>query len=52
MSQKSPRTRSEANPENGSIAEEIEEDIDELSIEGDDFLRSEKSVVSSLPWLT
>ena len=44
MSQKSPRTRSEA--QNGSIAEEIEEDLDDLSIEGDDLLRSEKSAVS------
>ena len=46
MSQKSPRSRSEAKSQNGSIAEEIEEDIDDLSIEGDDMLRSEKSAVS------
>ena len=47
MSQKSPRSRSEAKSQNGSIAEEIEEDIDDLSIEGDDMLRSEKSAVSN-----
>ena len=47
MSQKSPRSRSEAKSQNGSIAEEIEEDIDDLSIEGDDLLRSEKSAVST-----
>ncbi|KAL4232933.1 FGFR1 oncoprotein partner [Mactra antiquata] len=46
LSQKSPRTRSEA--QNGSIAEEIEEDIDELSIEGDDLLRSEKSAFDDI----
>ena len=46
MSQKSPRSRSEAKSQNGSIAEEIEEDLDDLSIEGDDLLRSEKSAVS------
>ncbi|XP_060585037.1 centrosomal protein 43-like isoform X9 [Ruditapes philippinarum] len=46
MSQKSPRTRSEA--QNGSIAEEIEEDLDDLSIEGDDLLRSEKSAFDDM----
>ena len=49
ISQKSPRTRSEANKDRSqgdSIVEEIEEDIEELSIEGDDLLRSEKSAVS------
>lgn len=46
MSQKSPRSRSEAKSQNGSIGEEIEEDIDDYSIEGDDMLRSEKSAVS------
>ncbi|XP_053398223.1 centrosomal protein 43-like [Mercenaria mercenaria] len=46
ISQKSPRTRSEA--QNGSIAEEIEEDIDDLSIEGDDLLRSEKSAFDDM----
>ncbi|WAR09321.1 CEP43-like protein [Mya arenaria] len=48
LSQKSPRMRSEANQENGSIAEEIEEDIDELSIEGDEFIRSEKSAFDDM----
>ena len=51
MSQKSPRSRSEAKSQNGSIAEEIEEDIDDLSIEGDDMLRSEKSAVSKLCYI-
>lgn len=48
MSQKSPRSRSEAKSQNGSIAEEIEEDLDDLSIEGDDLLRSEKSAFDDM----
>ncbi|OWF46850.1 FGFR1 oncogene partner [Mizuhopecten yessoensis] len=47
VSTKSPRTVSKSEQksvnENGSIAEEIEEDIDENSIDGDDLLRSERS---------
>ncbi|XP_033739398.1 FGFR1 oncogene partner-like isoform X3 [Pecten maximus] len=47
VSTKSPRTVSKSEHksanENGSIAEEIEEDIDENSIDGDDLLRSERS---------
>ncbi|XP_060080173.1 centrosomal protein 43-like isoform X2 [Ylistrum balloti] len=47
ISTKSPRTVSKSEQksanENGSIAEEIEEDIDENSIDGDDLLRSERS---------
>jgi len=37
--------RSEVKSQNGSIAEEIEEDIDEISLEAD-LLPSEKSAVS------
>ena len=46
MSKNSPRTaRSEQN--GGSIVEEIEEEIDDdISIEADDLLRSERSAVS------
>ena len=44
--------RSETKSQNGSIAEEIEEDIDELSIEADDLLHSEKSAVSLHPNFT
>ncbi|KAK3766816.1 hypothetical protein RRG08_051961 [Elysia crispata] len=44
LSQKSPRNSKTDKPENGSIAEEIDdEEIDEISIEADDLLRSEKS---------
>ncbi|GFO03688.1 fgfr1 oncogene partner [Plakobranchus ocellatus] len=45
LSQKSPRnSKAENKAENGSIAEEIDdEEIDEISIEADDLLRSEKS---------
>ncbi|GFR97827.1 FGFR1 oncogene partner [Elysia marginata] len=45
LSQKSPRnSKADNKPENGSIAEEIDdEEIDEISIEADDLLRSEKS---------
>jgi len=45
MSEKGPRMRSEVKSQNGSIAEEIEEDIDEISLEAD-LLPSEKSAVS------
>ena len=49
LSQKSPRNSKTDKPENGSIAEEIDdEEIDEISIEADDLLRSEKSGVSLL----
>lgn len=45
LSQKSPRNlKQESKAENGSIAEEIDdEEIDEISIEADDLLKSEKS---------
>ncbi|XP_069103533.1 centrosomal protein 43-like isoform X2 [Argopecten irradians] len=47
VSTKSPRTVSKSEQksanENGSIAEEIEEDIEENSMDGDDLLRSERS---------
>lgn len=51
-SAKSPRVKSEAKSVNenggGSIAEEIEEeDLDDFSIEGEDFLKSDKSEVRS-----
>lgn len=34
--------------ENGSIAEEIEEEIDDISIEADDLLKSQNSAVSGI----
>ncbi|KAK3577973.1 hypothetical protein CHS0354_008917 [Potamilus streckersoni] len=43
LSTKSPRALNQARSQNGSIAEEIEEELDDVSVEGDDFLRSEKS---------
>jgi hypothetical protein len=45
---KSPHTISKSeqrSEQNGSIAEEIEEEIDDISIEADDLLRSERSGV-------
>ena len=48
LSQKSPRSKGEGRDktENGSIAEEIEdEEIEDISIEGDDLLKSENSGV-------
>lgn len=48
MSQKSPRNvRIDSKPENGSVAEEIddEEIAEDISVEADDLMRSEKSGV-------
>ncbi|KAL3883295.1 hypothetical protein ACJMK2_029577 [Sinanodonta woodiana] len=42
LSTKSPRALNQARSQNGSIAEEIEEELD-VSFEADDFLQSEKS---------
>ncbi|XP_064604114.1 centrosomal protein 43-like isoform X2 [Liolophura sinensis] len=52
LSQKSPRTLSKSDHrsqnENGSIAEEIEEEIDDISIEADDLLKSQNSAFDDL----
>jgi len=51
LSTKSQKTHSKSEQksqnDNGSIAEEIEEELDDISIEADDLLKSERSGVST-----